>query len=169
MISRIPIYQMTFGQGDKGKPGLVFASEQAENKSQLVLFTIPVIDGFQRQVNLIDYLEYSTLIFPFELENNYYELKGKINFPEIIFEIPKTDLIIKFEIYNQLNFRGHFHRPYPRMEYVGMKKSVILKNHGFLVLKPIDLNEMNELYSKQKGIFVGLTPNFGNKGNFDLQ
>ena len=31
MISRIPIYQMTFGQGDKGKPGLVFASEQAEN------------------------------------------------------------------------------------------------------------------------------------------
>ena len=50
-----------------------------------------------------------------------------------------------------------------------MQTSLILKNHGFLVLKPIDLNEMNELYLKQKGIFVGLTPNFGNKGNFDLQ
>ena len=169
MISRIPIYQMTFGQGNNGKSGLVFASEQAENKSQVVLFTLPVIDGFQRQFNLKDYLEYSTLIFPFEHENKYYELKGKINFPEIIFEIPKTDIIIKFEIYNQLNFRGHFHRPYPRMEYVGMQTSLILKNHGFLVLKPIDLNGMNELYLKHKGIFVGLTPNFGNKGNFDLQ
>jgi hypothetical protein len=171
MISRIPIYQMTFGQDSEGKPGLVFASEQAEYENQSVLFTIPILDNIQYPIEFIDYFEDSTIIFPFQLEGEYYELKGKINFPEITFEIPKTDFKITFEIDNDNMFSWQVfpfrRRPYLNMKYVGKQTSLILKNHSFLILHPVDLYEMDELYFKHKGIFVGQTPNFGNFDNLD--
>lgn len=173
MISRIPIYQMAFGQGSDGKPGLVFASEQSEYESQSVLFAIPITDEFHHPFEFIDYLEHSSVIFPFQLEDEYYELKGKINFPEITFEIPKTDIKITFEIDNDNIFSWQVfpfrRRPYQNMKYVGEQTSLILKNHGFLILQPVDLYEMDELYLKHKGIFVGLTPNFGNNDNIERQ
>lgn len=163
---------MTFGQGSDGKPGLVFASEQEEYGNQSVLFTIPILDDFRHPVEFIDYLEHTTIIFPFQLGEEYLELKGKINFPEITFEIPKSDIKITFEIDNDNIFSWHVfpfrRRPYRNMKYVGNQTNLILKNHGFLILQPIDLYEMDELYLKHKGVFVGLTPNFGSD-NFDRQ
>jgi hypothetical protein len=172
MISRIPIYQMTFGQGRDGKPGLVFASEQEEYGNQSVLFTIPIFGDFRHPIELIDFLEQTTIIFPFLLGKEYLELIGRINFPEITFAIPNNDTKIIFEIDNDNIFRWNVFpfrdRSYRNMKYVGKHTDFILKNYGFLVLQPVDLYEMDELYLKHKGVFVGLTPNFGSE-NFAIQ
>jgi hypothetical protein len=173
MISRIPIYQMTFGQGNDGEPGLVFTTEQEEYGNQSVLFTIPVLDNFHHPFEFIDYLQQIKVVFPFQLDKEYYELEGKINFPEITFEIPKTKVKITFEIDSDNIFSWHIfpfkRRPYRSMKYVGTQTSLILKNNGFIILQPVDLYEMDELYLKHKGVFVGRTPNFGNIENIDTQ
>jgi hypothetical protein len=173
MMSRIPIYQMIFGQGNDGKPGLVFTTEQEEYSNQSVLFTIPIVDNFHHPLEFIDYLEHSKVIFPFQLGEKYYDLEGTINFPEITFAIPETEIKIIFEIDNDNFFGWHFfpfrRKPYQKMKYVGKQNNLIVKNEGFIVLQPVDLYEMDELYLKHKGIFVGLTPNFGNGENYNRQ
>jgi len=37
----------------------------------------------------------------------------------------------------------------------------ILNNNGFLIFSQFNLYEMDELDNNYKGVFVGLTPNFG--------
>lgn len=170
MSSRIPIYQMTYGQEAEGKPGLVFTSEQEEYGNQSILFTIPILEIFLHPIELIDYLKHTDIVFPFELDGEYYDLKGKIEFPEITFEVPKIKIKITFEIEYDYVFNWHIfpfrRRSFKGMKYVGKHTKLILRNHGFLILQPVDLYEMDELYLKHKGIFVGMTPNFGNNDNF---
>lgn len=173
MISRIPVYQMTFGQGSDGKTGLVFTSEHQEYSNQSVLFTIPIIDNFRDPFEFIDYFRYGRIIFPFQLDGEYLELEGEINFPEVNFKVPDTDFNIAFELDNNNIFAWHIfpfkRRPYRGIKYVGTQNSLILKNRGFIILQPVELYEMDELYLKHKGIFVGLTPNFGDSKNFDIE
>lgn len=172
-MSRIPIYQMTFGQGYNGGPGLVFTTEQEVYSSQSILFTIPIVDNIRHPLEFIDYLRHSKVIFPFQLGDKYYDLEGTVNFPEITFDIPETETKIIFEIDNENILSWHFFRfrrkSFRRMKYVGKQNNFIVKNDGFIILQPVDLYEMDELYLKHKGVFVGLTPNFGNSENYNRQ
>lgn len=175
MTLSLPVYQMTFGQNADGNAGLVFTTEQEEYGNQSVLFAIPIVNDFHfhHPIEFIDYLENVRITFPFQLEEEYYDLEGKINFPEVVFNIPKTDLKITFEIDNDNFFYWNIfpfrRRAYRKLKYVGKQKHLIKENNGFLILQPVDLYEMDELYLKHKGIFVGLTPNFGNNDNLNKQ
>lgn len=164
-MARIPIYQMSFGQSGNGKPGLVFTSEQQDYTNQSILFTLPIIEPFRHPFELLEFLDHQKVYFPFLLGEQYFDLVARFNFPELIFDIPETDIQIIFEIDNGnlLNwpffpFRKNFFR---KMNYVGSEEKYILKNSGFLNVMPVDLYEMDELYNTHKGVFVGLTPNFG--------
>lgn len=164
---------MTFGQCNDGKPGLVFTTEQEEYGNQSVLFVIPIVDNFLDPHKFVDYLEHTKVVFPFQMGDKYFDLEGKINFPEVTFEIPETDIKITFEIDNDNIFGWHIfpfkRRPYRNMKYVGKQKNLIVKNSGFIVLRLVDLFKMEELYLKHKGIFVGLTPNFGKNDYYNRQ
>ena len=175
MISSVTVYQMTYGQDADGNSGLVFTTEQEEYSNQSVLFVIPIVDNFpfHRPFEFFDYLEELKIYFPFQLDEEYYELEGKVNLPEVVFNIPKSDMKITFEIdsdngsyWNVFPFR---HRRYRKLKYVGKQKHFVKSNNGFLILQPIDLYEMDELYLNRKGVFVGFTPNFGNKDNIERQ
>jgi hypothetical protein len=172
-MRRIPIYQMTFGQDQSGKPGLVFTSEQKEYGSQSILFAIPIIESFHHPFDLIESIEHQAIYFPFQMGEKYYELEAKINFPELTFSVPDTDIQISFEI-DIDSFSNWYYFPfrkdlYKKKKYIGKANNLILKNNGFLTLMPVDLFEMDELYLKHNGIFVGLTPNFGQIENIDKQ
>lgn len=164
-MTRIPIYQMTYGQDKEGKPGLVFTSEQEDYDSQSILFAIPIVEPFRHPFDFIDNFEHQTIYFPFLLGDKYFDLEAKMNFPELVFTVPDKNIQITFEIgidnmwgWDFFPFRR---QPFKYTKYVGNQK-LLLKNNGFLTLLPVDLYEMDELYNKHQGVFVGLTPNFGN-------
>lgn len=162
MILQLPVYQMTYGKGAEGEVGLVFTSEQEDN-NQTVLFNIPIVEP--HPLRFLDFFEEYSVVFPFLLGEEYHNLTGKVEFPEIIFNIPNTDIKIHFELegfgfmYRRyMPFRGS---QYGRSKYVGKHKELMVENNGFWNLIPVDLHEMNELYLNHRGVFVGLTPNFG--------
>ena len=164
-MTRIPIYQMTYGQDNEGKPGLVFTSEQEGYDSQSILYAIPLIEPFRHPFDFIENFEHQTIYFPFLLGDKYFDLEAKVNFPDLIFTIPDKDIQITFEIDTD-NFLGWEFFPFTRQlnrrtKYVGKQNKLLIKNSGFLSLLPVDLYEMDELYNKHQGVFVGLTPNFG--------
>ncbi len=165
---RIPVYQMAYGQNQKGIDGLVFASELSDYQNQSVLYSFPLTERLHNFHHLIDYLEFNQIYFPFLLGEKEIELKAKIEFPELVFDVPGTNFSVRFEI------DGTNLRPWPyfsprkrnfkySQKYVGEETNIIPQNLGFVTLLPIDLYEMDELYIEHKGVFVGLTPNFGNK------
>lgn len=170
MKPSVAVYQMTYRQGTSDNNGLVFTSEEKYD-NQSILFAIPIAEdySFRHPMSLINYLENIRIIFPFQLNEEYYELEGKINFPKVIFNIPKTDQKITFEIENQQEFYWRIlpfkRRRFPKLDYVGEKNHLIESNNGFLILRPIELYKMDELYLKHKAVCVGLTPNFGNLDN----
>ena len=164
-MSRIPIYQMTFGQSSNGKQGLVFTSEQKDYTNQSILFTLPIREQFHDPFDFIEFLSHETIYFPFLLGEKYFDLVAKINFPELIFQVPETDIQVIFEIENGdflswpfFPYRRNFFR---KTKYVGSEEKFIIKNRGFLNVMPVDLYEKDELFNTHKGVFVGLTPNFG--------
>lgn len=163
MISRIPIYQMTYGKNNEGEFGLMFSSEQGDNGSQSVVFAIPILESFKHPFRFIESIEHVSVYFPFEMEGVYYELEAKIEFPELFFQVPNTDIVITFSFDLENTFNWSI-LPFIRrkeMNYIGKDEGLILPNIGFLTLMPIDLQEMDSLYLKYRAIFVGLTPNFG--------
>lgn len=171
-MTTLTVYQMTFGQSSEGKPGLVFTTEQEEYGNQSVLFVVPIIEDLHHHhpFEFINYFEQMEISFPFQMGEEYLELKGRVSFPEVSFKVPNSDLVINFEIDsdNVYNWRVFPYRrkPYRKMSYVGRHSNLIKKNFGFLVLQPVDLYEMDELFLTHKGVFVGLTPNFGSRENF---
>lgn len=172
-MARIPIYQMSFGQNKESEKGLIFSSELPEYSMQSIIFTIPIPSNFHHPMEFEDYFYLNTFFFPFSLNDEYLELDAKVNFPEMIFNVPNTDFQITFDIdiesfYNWRYFPFRI-RKNRMTKYVGEKKNLIYKNDGFLTLLPTDIVEMDELYLKHKGIFVGLTPNFGNTENINTQ
>ncbi|RZL25218.1 MAG: hypothetical protein EOO96_23150, partial [Pedobacter sp.] len=88
-MTRIPIYQMTFGQNAKEVDGLVFTSEHENNGNQTILFTIPIIEPFENPFDFIEYFERSTFYFPFLLNGRYMDLEAKVEFPEFTFDVPE--------------------------------------------------------------------------------
>jgi hypothetical protein len=155
---------MAYGQDNEGKPGLVFTSEQQEYDSQSILFAIPLVEQFTHTFDLINDLKHAQIYFPFLLADEYLELDAVINFPDLKFTIPDKDIQITFAIDTDNLWEWEFF-PFRRLfkgaKYVGNAQKLIVKNNGFLTLLPIDLFEMDELFNEHKGVFVGLTPNFG--------
>ena len=167
-MERIPVYQMTMGQDKEERQGLIFPSEQDNLGNQSIVYTIPIIDRFHHPFDFIESLENLVVYFPFETDGQYYELDARINFPEIIFSVPKTDFKIAFlidtEIFSNWNFYP-FLRGRRNLKYVGDFDKLVYPNNGFITLAPVDLYLMDELYLRHRGIFVGLTLNFGNIEN----
>lgn len=166
MRIRIPIYQMTFGRDIEGRTGLVFSSEVKTNDMQSILFTFPIIDSINHPIDLIEQINRFSIYFPFDMEGKYYELEAKINFPELIFQIPGIDRKVVFLI-DETSYLSWFHFPIRgfydnKYIYIGEHKKIVPKNKGFILLMPVDLYEMDELFLKYKATFVGLTSNFGN-------
>ncbi len=156
MNTRLPIFQMTFGATNNKQFGLVFSSELNEYDTQSLLFVVPLLRELHHFLDIVHYFKEYRPYFPFQINDKYLELEASIDFPELIFEVPETDFSITFAI----NFYDFFPF-YDRFSYVGEFKNIVPINYGFIPLTPIDLYEMDELYNEHKGIFVGLTPSFG--------
>jgi hypothetical protein len=171
-MARIPIYQMAFGQNDDHESGLIFTSELPENSMPSIIFTIPVPSNFRHPMDFEDFFYFNTFHFPCFIDNEYLEIEAKVSFPEMLFNVPNTDFQIAFDIDTDASYYWRYFpfriRKRRNLRYVGKEKRLILNNDGFLTLLPTDILEMDELYLKHKGIFVGLTPNFGNIENFSL-
>jgi len=155
---------MTFGQDKNGNPGLIFPSEQEKSASQSILFTIPVTEQFNHSIISLK-LDRQTIYFPFLLGDKYFELLANINLPQLFFTVPEVNIQIIFEI-DDINFSGWGIFPFKRrffrrIKYVGSYGKLVPQNRGFLILLPVDLGKMDELYNNYKGVFVGFTPNFG--------
>lgn len=163
---RIPVYQLTFGYDKQNdRLGLTFSTEEEEDNQSLV-YAVPYTHPFHfHPLELIEYFKANDFYFPIEINGEYTEVTAKINFPELIFNVPGTEYKIAFRV--DLDDYDFWHRFYHREKlkytYIGKSKNLFPKNNGFLILQPIDLLELDELYLKHKGIFVGLTPNFGEK------
>lgn len=168
MINRIPIYQMSYGQSKNGDEGLLFSSE-IETDSQSVLYTIPLIEPFDHPLDFFHYFEYQTYYFPFFFNNEYLELEGHFDFPEISFAVPNTDYKIIFELdaTNIPTWHIFFRKQmrFRKLKYVGSYDKIIVPNSGFISLLPIDLYEMDNLFLEHRGIFVGFTPNIQERFN----
>lgn len=166
-MTRIPIYQMTYGQDSQGKSGFIFSSEQENIGDQSVVFTIPIPDTFHSHpIDFIESFEFIKVYFPVEVNGEYVELEAKINFPELTFEVPKTNTTVTFVVDNENFLSWYYYFPFSKRQrkttkYAGQHDKLIRRNNGFLTLLPIDLQEMDKLYTDHKVIFVGLTPNFG--------
>ncbi len=158
---RLPVFQMAYGQR-KGKNGLMFSSELEEVTSQSVLFAIPLFDYSRRYYNIRRYLEDQEVFFPFFLDDKYYELIASIDYPTLTFKIPNKEIEIVFEIEDANYFyRSRFpfgKRVRKNQKYVGDEIDLVKGEVEFLTLIPIDLFEMDDLYEKYKGVFVGMTP-----------
>ena len=175
-MALIPIYQMTYGQDNHGNEGLVFASEQENTTNQSIMYVIPILENYEHAFEIIDSLEFDTIYFPFLLGEKYFNLKARLNFPELIFDIPETNGgKIVFQIEGDHQFTLDFNYPFrskrkffKKLKYVGFEKGFVVKNNGFIALLPIDIFEMDALYNEHQGIFVGMTPKFGEllKDNF---
>lgn len=165
-MTRIPIYQMTYGQDREGNTGLVFPSEQEGYDSQSILFTIPIVEPFRHSFDLLKFFDYQEFYFPFLLGEKYYDLKAKVNFPDLVFSVPEKSIDIVFEIdrgnFGVWEFFPFRRRQYKRTKYVGKQNGLLMKTYDFMNLLPVNLYAMDELYNKHQGVFVGLTPNFGN-------
>lgn len=165
-MPRIPIYQMTYEHDELSGAGLVFPSEQLESSSQKVFFAIPVLGLITSAYDWFRYFELETFYFPFLQKDKYYELDAKARYPVLNFSVPDTEFEIAFEIdeyyestlWESFPFRRSRLRTLP---YVGRENRLVPYNAGFVTLSPVDLYEMDELYRKHEGIFVGLTPKFG--------
>ncbi len=163
---RIPVYQMTLGLDRKNNTmGLMFASEVENEDNQSIIYAVPFTQPFHHPFELIEFIERNEFYFPIEIDGKYFELKAKVEFPELVFIIPETEAKISFKIrfedfpeWPLRHYKNHL-----RYKYVGKENKIIPKNNGFLIIQPIDLYELDEFYLKHKGIFVGMTPNFGEK------
>lgn len=169
-MRRIPIYQMSLGVDQNGRVGFLFPSEIEDESNQSIIFALPFTHPFHHPFDLGEYLERNEFYFPIEINGKYQELKAKVDFPELIFSVPNTEYKIAFQLE-----MGHIHnwpmQPFGdklKYKYIGKSNNIIPKNNGFLTLLPVDLYELDEFYMKHKGIFVGLTPNFGNKENLNF-
>ena len=168
---------MTFGQMKGKEPGLLFTSEVEENSDQSVLFTVPLLEEPRHPFALVDYFHENSFYFPALLNEKYLELEATADFPELIFTVPGTEFTITFELDIDPYYRYDLWRdfmPYPRakyptrgrrLKYAGEASRFIPTNRGFLPLLPLDVFEMDELYVRHRGVFVGLTPNFGEQMN----
>lgn len=169
-MSRIPIYQMAFGQNADNEKGLVFTSELPENIMPSIIFTIPILFTSRHPMDIEDFFYINTFYFPFSLNNEYLEIEAKVNFPEMIFNVPNTEFQVAFDVDIDGFYNWHYFpfriRKRRTLRYLGKEKKLVIENNGFLFLLPTDILEMDELYMKHKGIFVGLTPNFGNIANY---
>jgi hypothetical protein len=156
---------MSFGQDSDGQIGLVFTTEQPADTNQSILFALPLPDQLVHPLKLIDLLEHEAIYFPFLLGDKYYNLRGEVSFPEVVFTVPGIGIQITFEIDGRELFDWTFYRPIKRktnrLKYVGKQNNYIERNTTFLNLLPVDLLSMDDLYNDHGGVFVGFTPNFG--------
>jgi hypothetical protein len=163
-MSRIPIYQMTIGQNENGKIGLLFSDEEASFGNQSIVYAIPIRHDSRDLFEIVHDMERQEIYFPFEMEGKYYELDAKIRFPEFRFSIPESDTEIVFEAEQEQYWPEYFLRPFPRLvrqyKYVGNRGQLLQSYESFVSLLPYDIFEMDDLYLKRKGIFVGWTPAF---------
>lgn len=136
--------------------GLLFASEADEFSDQSVVFTVPLLDEPRHPFTMIDYFQRQSFYFPALLDQKYLEIEAKIDFPVLVFTVPTTDFTISFA----LDLDPFYYNRRRRLKYVGKNSKLVPANRGFVPLLPLDVFEMDELYLKHKGVFVGLTPNF---------
>ena len=170
---RIPVYQMCLSLDEEEKPGLVFPSEYHEDGNQSVLYAVPLLHAIHHPFDIIDFFHHQSIYFPFELNGEYFELEAKINFPELTFKVPKVNINITFVVDNEShsgwwNIYPYNRNSFGKLKYIGKNNKIIRNNFEFIYLMPVDLFEMDVLYIKHKGIFVGLTPQFGNQENMIL-
>jgi hypothetical protein len=146
------IYQMTFAQDSKRGKGLIFPSELPDDETQSLLFVLSTPSKSHFIFELLK-RDREKFLFPFQMGNEMYNLVGKYIVPNTLsFAIPNTDLKILFTF--KLFPSGNKY-----LKYIGKYDNLIDKRNFFVPIEPINIDKMNELYFKYKGVFVGMTPN----------
>lgn len=152
---RIPIYQMIF-DGE----GIRFSTEIDDDSNQAVIFVIP---KFHHGIE-IKYSEDIITYFPFDINNEYFELESKIENSIITFNPPKTESKFYFRINFENTFLESVFSNNNVLKYSG-NISINNDENSFLIIHPLNLPMMDKMYFQTKGIFVGLTPSFGKPDN----
>lgn len=169
---RLPIFQFVIGINSEGEEGLLFSSELEGDESQSICFAVPVPRNITHPFEVQDFLYHSNFYFPFvfdRVEDNgeILELEPEVDFPELIFRVPRfeKEIIFNFDVFPsefewEWRFgRRKFSKYFPK--YVG--NSLLSKSQPCVFLSTEDVFLMNDLYEQQGGVFVGLTTNFGNQ------
>lgn len=173
-MNPIPVYQISLTSHRNGASGLVFTSEQEDTWSQSILFVLPITEDVAYRSELRKLIDRQQIFFPFLLGEQYINLQAQVSFPELRFTVPGTDIIITFELRNNViseRFRFYDRGFFKNLKYTGKANYLMVKNFGFLNVVPLDLKAMDQVYLKYGGLFVGLTQNFGelNEPRFDVQ
>lgn len=163
-MKNIPIFQMSLNPYSSESLGLLFTSELqniGDLYSQSLLFTIPLLKEIKNIYQLDEYFNNHVTNFQIELDNQIIFLKGKYSFPFIVFKEPNTGWEIKFEILlpeKILSWFGDIYSSQDFFQYNGNFKNKIQYNYGFIIIQPIDVLLLDELYIKYNTVFIGLTP-----------
>lgn len=159
-MPNLPIFQMILVPGLNDIWELNF-SEETEDYVQPV-FVIPQ--------KAIDHWGEYDFDLPGELEGKYvnYTLRQKNSLLSI--EDKRLNHTVNFSIYtSNFNLPGYSYFPpwfyeYSYLNYTGKRLDVIKPySEKFILIEPIDLLVMDELFQKQSACFVGYTPTFGNR------
>lgn len=140
--------------------GIKFSNEVDDDSNQVVIF---VIKKFNKglEINKSDSI---VVYFPFDLNNEYYELESKIENSIISFYPPMTEIKVNFKIDFENEFFKSINIENNDLKYLG-NFGIDDRENSFLIVRPIDLKIMDKMYFQTKGIFVGLTPTFRNPKN----
>ncbi len=172
-MRQLPIYQMSFNTKSYNETTLHFTSEiDSINEffPQSLLFTIPLLKNISSIIDIEDYLIKNIPVFQIEIDENLILLRGKYQFPYLTFREPQTGWYIKFEILDldSILYRYFYHplKTVDTYKYDGEYKGSLPNNYGFLLIQPVDLLIMDELFLKYNVTFIGLTPAYTSINEF---
>lgn len=184
----LPIYQMALVPNRRNRPEVIFSSELANEQIQEPLFCIPIDHTLNRNEELGEYLNESELYMPFSIAEETMNIEATIDFPYIYFYLEKystlSSEVIRFiieltrldkknvtEIYDQPFVKrifelipqkyGFNNSDFICLNYSGNWEKIDKSKTKLLLIKPLDLLLLENIFLEKKITPVGLTPMFG--------
>jgi|GEM_PF-6790024 len=157
MTGLLPVFQMVIEEDDDGTISLSFSTEQAENIQPCFVIPLkPDRDRISDSYYLPGEIYRKPVNFTLHREDNFFVLNGNGLLHTIRFRL----------FYPETGFLSD-DRSLPLNEFIftykGTHNDLVFPYTQFMIITPVDLLIMDELYRQQKACFVGLTPAFGTR------
>jgi len=173
-----PVFQMVIAEQNNGAPGLIFSAELPYDYSQNIAYCIPWDIEFSKLIYEVE--SKLALVLPFAKGEQVYKLGGRVSFPFVHFDLNKLGLreTVSFRFLLQDHVpRSILSRILPfrlfgsrraLLEYSYMGSSAVFtsREQSFVMIAPLLVEQLDQLYLKERIVAVGFTPMFGGYENY---
>lgn len=194
MNKNISVFQMSLIDTSDTVNGLMFSSEIDNGYFQNIQFCIPVPRDINSFEHLSRYINNVNIYMPFSFNNDVISINAVSQFPYLIFDLQRKfgeNVILKFkiELFNRHSSHVRHVRylkslrnsikamrvaynfrlttlVFSKFNYIGKAQFINKRTTQFILLKPIDVNSLNDYYKKYDVLPVGVTLKFANKEHF---